>query len=118
MRIYTGQIKNLYVKSFQINKDGLRVIETESVVVRKDAPFYRNFVDKMISFEYDTYLPTQSEAEAFVLDAAQKSTGANIDGATCLYADYSDMQRVDVSKEEFKTLKKKYRAIRKITKKR
>ena len=107
-RIYTGEIRNLYVKSIEVNGKAMEVV-TDSMVVRKDAPFYPNFVGKLISFEFDTYLPTKDEAEAYVRETVQRNPNISLDRATCLYACYGEMSSQSVSNEEFKTYKKTYK---------
>lgn len=111
MKYCTGAIKNMYVKNVGVNESVSKVV-TESVVLKKDAPFYWNPLGRLISFEHNTFLPTKSEAEAFVVGRA-KSLPNHLHLATCIYADYGNMEVHEISRKEFKQLKKTYKAIRK-----
>ena len=57
MKYCTGPIKNMYVKNMGVNEK-IGEIVTESIVVRKNAPFYWNPLGRLVSFEYNTFLPT------------------------------------------------------------
>ena len=107
MIYFTGNIKKMYVKG--LNEDG--TIETESVVLLKDSPFYSNIVGRLISMEYNTFLPTRSEADYFV-ECLAKAHPNNLSGATCVYADYDNMKSCEVSKKDFKIKKKTYKEKR------
>ena len=111
MKIYNGKIKNLYVKSVEVNGDKINVL-TDSVVLRENAPFYVNRFGRLVSFEHATFLPTFDEAESFVKGVIMNTPKA-FDRATCLYACYGDMKEEEISKDQFKVLKKTYKNIRK-----
>ena len=111
MKYCTGTIKNMYVKSVGVNENAGKII-TDSMVINKNAPFYWNIVGRLVSFEYNTFLPTKSEAEAFVIGRA-KAFPEHLHLATCLYADYGNMESHEISKKDFKQLKKTYKAMRK-----
>lgn len=110
MKYCTGAIKNLYVKEMGINEDIGRVV-TESIVLKRNAPFYWNPLGKLISFEYNTFLPTRTEAEAFVMETVRRHPD-HPEIATCMYADYGNMEVHQISRKDFKTLKKTYKQIR------
>ena len=111
MKYCTGPIKNMYVKSMGVNEK-IGEIVTESIVLQKNAPFYWNPLGRLVSFEYNTFLPTKSEAEAFVEETARRHP-ERLDLATCMYADYGHMTVHEIGRSEFKQLKKTYKAIRK-----
>lgn len=98
--IYRGTLKNLYVKDFKVSEDGLIVaLDLDSVVVAKDSLFYRNFTGRLINFEHSTYLPSFTEAEAFVRDVCRHNP--NSSKASCLYADYDS---IEVAKDETRSV--------------
>ncbi|MBO5120586.1 MAG: hypothetical protein J6C28_02725 [Bacilli bacterium] len=111
MKYCTGPIKNMYVKSMGVNEK-IGEIVTESIVLQKNAPFYWNPLGRLVSFEYNTFLPTKSEAETFVEESAKRHPGC-LELATCMYADYGHMTVHEISRKEFKQLKKTYKEIRK-----
>ena len=115
MRIYTGQIRNMYVKNVEINGSNVRVV-TDSIVLKKKAPFYPNFVGRQISFEYGTFLPTQNEAIAYIEESVKRHP-ESADSVTCMYACYDSLTPQDLSKSEFKLLKKTWKDIRRLKKK-
>lgn len=106
--IYKGNINTLYVKDFQVTDKGVS-ITLDSVVIAKDSLFYRNFAGKMISFEYNTYLPTYTEAEHFVHSSANPKTG----GAPCVYVNYNSLEKCPEERRSVKELKKVFKAQRK-----
>ena len=111
MKYCTGPIKNMYVKNMGVNEK-IGEIVTESIVVRKNAPFYWNPLGRLVSFEYNTFLPTREEALTFVTEAAIRHP-EHPEMATCLYADYGHMESHEIGRKEFKALKKTYKAMRK-----
>ena len=111
MKYCTGTIKNMYVKSIGVNENAGKII-TDSMVINKNAPFYWNIVRRLISFEYNTFLPTKSEAKAFVVERARKFP-EHLHLATCMYADYGNMEVHEIGRKEFKQLKKTYKVMRK-----
>ncbi len=111
MKYCTGPIKNMYVKSMGIN-EGIGKVVTESIVLKKDAPFFWNGLGRLISFEYNTFLPTKNEAEAFVVESAKNHPNCP-ERATCMYADYSQMEVHEISRKDYKALKKTYKEMRK-----
>ena len=111
MKYCTGSIKNMYVKKVGISETASKVV-TESIVLKKNAPFYWNLLGRLISFEYNTFLPTKSEAEAFVVERA-KNFPEHLHLATCMYADYGNMEVHEIGRKEFKQLKKTYKVMRK-----
>lgn len=111
MKYCTGPIKNMYVKDMGIS-ESIGDIVTESIVLKKNAPFFWNGLGRLISFEYNTFLPTKSEAETFVLDAARRHP-EHPELATCMYADYGNMETHEISRKDFAVLKKTYKQMRK-----
>ena len=81
-------------------------------VLEKSAPFYYNFLGRLISLEHNTFLPTKSEAEAFVVERARKFPD-HLHLATCMYADYGNMEVHEIGRKDFKQLKKTYKIMRK-----
>ena len=110
--IYKGTLKNLYVKDFQVSEEGLVVaLDLESVVVAKDSLFYRNFTGRLINFEYNTYLPSFIEAEAFVRDVCRHNP--NSSKASCLYADYGSIEEAVDETRSVREIKKYYKTKKK-----
>lgn len=106
--IYKGNLNSLFIKDFQVTDKGVNV-SLESVVVKRDVLFYKNFIGKMICFEYDTHLPTYYEAEEFVKGSV-KEDGT---GSSCLYADYDSIHMFPEEKRSIKELKKEFKLQRK-----
>ena len=107
MKYCTGTIRNMYVKNIGVNEEAGKIV-TDNMIIKKDAPFYINRVGRLISLDYDTFLPTRTEAEAFVVGRA-KNFPDHLELATCLYADYGCMETHQISRKEFKELKKTYK---------
>ena len=106
--IYKGNLKSLFIKDLQITDNGVNAV-LESVVVKRDSLFYKNFIGKMVNFEYDTHLPSYSEAETFVRGSIREN-GTSL---SCMYADYDNMQVVPEETRTVKELKKEFKAQRK-----
>lgn len=111
MKYCTGPIKNMYVKSLGVNVNVGKVI-TESIVLQKNAPFYWNRFGRLVSFDYGTFLPTKSEAEAYIEEAVRLHP-EHLSNVTCMYADYGHIEVHEIGRKEFKELKKTYKQIRK-----
>lgn len=111
MRYCTGPIKNLYIKSMGVN-ESISEIVTDSMVLKKHSPFYWNMLGRLVSFEYNTFLPTKEEAEAYVMTTARRYP-EHPELATCVYADYGNMESHEIERREFRALKKTYKKIRK-----
>ena len=111
MKYCTGPIKTMRVKSIGVNEDVGKVV-TESIILQKDAPFYWNRLGRLVSFEYSTFLPTMTEAENYVVGVA-KNNPDHLEYATCMYADYDNMEVHQIEKEEYKELVKTYKQIKK-----
>lgn len=106
--IYKGNLNSLFIKDFQLTENGVNVA-LESSVVKRDVLFYKNFIGKMICFEYDTHLPSYYEAEAFVKGSV-KEDGT---GSSCLYADYDSIKPFPGETRSVKELKKEFKMQRK-----
>lgn len=108
MNIYRGDIKKVSVKNVEFYL-GTAVVKTETVVVQKDALFYSGFAGRKISFDYDTFLPTEYEARDLVVDAAKKDP---YNPSSCLFVDYNSLTPEPITKEGLKQLKKSYKGRR------
>ena len=110
--IYKGTLKTLYVKDFQVSDEGLVVaLDLDSVVVAKDSLFYRNFTGRLINFEHATFLPSFQEAEAFVKGVCECNPDSS--KASCLYADYSSIEKCPEETRSVREIKKYYKAKKK-----
>lgn len=109
MKVYRGEIKNAYVKNIDFC-DGVTVVTTDSVVVKKDALFYAGLTGRKISFDYNTYLATAEEAIDLLENSARDNPRINV--GSCLFVNYGDLVPEEISKEEFKQLKKSYKEQR------
>lgn len=107
MKYFTGDIKRMYVKNVTVDGN-ISNIETESVVLIKDSPFYCNIVGRLISMKYNTFLPTYSEAD-YVVERLARLNPDNLEAATCIYADYDNMKAHNTSKQDFKVMKKNFK---------
>ncbi len=114
MNIYKGDIKRFVVKRVEFGK-GAPVIKTESIVIKKDAKFYLGHTGRMISFDYNTYLPSQNEAACFLNEAI--NTNPDVQCTSCEYVDYTKLSHFDnVSRTQYKQMKKTYRRERALRK--
>lgn len=108
--ICKGTLKNLYASNIEVTDKGIKVV-LESTVIEKDSLFYHNFVGRLVNFKYNTYLPSYSEAKAFVRESCERHP--EIGGSTCLYADYSTIEPALEETRSVKQLKKEFNALRK-----
>ena len=106
MKYCTCDIKSVRIKNFCVNENISDAI-TEDVVLEKNSPFYWNFVGRIISLKHRTFLPTKEEARSIVLsEHLNHPKKTNI---SCMYADYENMGVHEISRKEFKQLKKTYK---------
>ena len=106
--IYKGNLKSLYVKGFQVTDKGI-IASLGTILLQRDALFYKNFVGKVINFQYDTHLPSYSEAETFLRSSAKPGSI----GLSCLYADYESIVPAPEETRSVKELKKEFKLQRK-----
>ncbi len=126
--IYKGTIKTLYADDFHLNKDNKLEKELKEKVVTDEGLFYY-FLGRYQNIEYGTYLPDYYEARDYLETSVENNQEDMIrilsdeeitdrekefakylltQKSSCLYADYSSIERSHtVPKEEFKELKKK-----------
>lgn len=110
-KLYTGNIKKLSFKNFEVNPSAFRKIAFDSVVVDKDALFFINCMGVPISVDYNTKLLTREEAEDFVEYLVEKHPNdPNL--ATCIYADEEFSFSHEVTRKELKKLFKDKKAER------
>lgn len=104
-----NDIKSVYVKGLELNGSKIEKICLESKVIKKDALFYKGLLGNMISFDYNTTLPSLDEAESYV----EQQVGVKpqfADVISCLYVDEDNMKLEGrVAKKRFKQLKKDYK---------
>ena len=114
-KLYTGEIRNLTIKSIDPNTSALKKIAYESTVVRNDALFYKNFAGAIISVDYDTKLLSRDEAEYF-LECCVETAPSRAMQASCLYQGTDFKFSHEVTNEELKKLIKTKKIERKIKK--
>ena len=61
-KLYTGEIKKLSIKNLDPKPGALMNLAYESMVIKKDALFYINFLGVPISVDFNTKLLTREEA--------------------------------------------------------
>ena len=110
MHIYRNDIRNLIVQDLDITPNGVKIVKTRSVVVKDNAPFYSGLGHSKISFDYGTVLC--SENEAFDYLSAVLTDNPSSSFRTWLYTTDQFVSE-EISRQEFKQLKKTYREIRK-----
>lgn len=107
--IYTGEIKKVYVKNINFSTNGsISEIELSQLTIVKDEKFYKNVLGKIISFKYDSSLPTEEEAK-FYAKSVISSNPTKLEQAECIFVDYDNLTPDAITKEEFKQLKKQYK---------
>ena len=110
MHIYRNDIRNLIVQDFDITPNGVKIVKTRSVVVKDNAPFYSGLGHSKISFDYGTVLCSENEALDYLSAILTDKPSSSI--RTCLYTTDQFVSE-EISRQEFKQLKKTYREIRK-----
>lgn len=110
MHIYRNDIRNLIVQDFDITPNGVKIVKTRSVVVKDNAPFYSGLGYSKISFDYGTVLCSEIEALDYLSAVLTDKPSSSI--RTCLYTTEQFVSE-EISRQEFKQLKKTYRKIRK-----
>lgn len=104
-----NDIKSVYVKGLELNGSKIEKICLESKVIKKDALFYKGLLGNMISFDYNTTLPSLDEAESYVEQQVSVKPQFS-DAISCLYVDEDNMRlERKVTKKRFKQLKKEYK---------
>ena len=114
-KLYTGEIKKLSIKNLDPKPGALMNLAYESMVIKKDALFYINFLGVPISVDFNTKLLTREEAVYYL----QNGLKVNPSLCHCLSCIYQDQQLTfshEVTKEEFKQLVKSKREERKAEK--
>lgn len=109
MRVYRGEIKNMYIRKIDF-AEGVAQAVTDTMVVRKDALFYTGITNRRISFEFNTYLATETEAKAYLEENVRANPNTYIN--SCLYVDYGTLTPEEMSRKDVKVLKKMYRQQR------
>lgn len=108
MKLLKSDIKCLFVKNIEVNACIVEKIETGEKFVLKDALFYEGIFNAIISFDYNTKLPTRPEALDYIKNIAKRSPDSLAE-ASCVYADYDEMKfDTFIDKKQFKQLKKSY----------
>jgi hypothetical protein len=107
--LYKGNIRNHSVSEITITNNGVQIAKSGSIIIKKDALFYRNFSGKMISLDYDTVLPTFEEA--FIYATNQLNNNKEVlQLASCVFVNDKELQYVKtISNKELKELKKSYK---------
>ena len=107
--LYKGPINTCYAKKLEVSRNFNTTHEVAYKVAKSDALFYRGIAGKMISFEYDTNLPTMEEATAYVMTHME-----NYPNNDCIFAEDGDIKPFkDISNEEFSKMKKEYKELKK-----
>ena len=106
MKYGTCDIKSMRIKSVGVNKN-INSIITEDVVLEKNSPFYWNCVGRVVSIKHNTFLPTKEEAHSVIV--TEQMNNPDKQNISCMYADYQNMVVYNVTRKEFKQLKKTYK---------
>lgn len=113
-RIYKANMRNLVVKDLEINADGVKILEYEKPVVKRELTFYVGFMGSYISFEYGTRLPDEYEAMDYVKESLNNRQDKTPPYPECTFVDESEMTfSHEICDKNFKVLKKYYRRMRK-----
>ena len=113
--IYKGPVRKIVVSKLEINDGMLQLAEYETPVVKKDALFYRGLFNEFISFDCNTILPDKEEAIDHVKELIELLQARKAPFPSCDFVNESEIKfSHQVSKQEFKTLKKEYKEIRRM----
>ena len=115
-KLYTGEVKRMTVKKLDIFPGTMDTLSFESVVVKKDALFYMNFLGVPISIDHGTKLLTKYESQYYLKECA-KRIPQKAEKISCIHADGPYTFSHEISDKEFKQLLKTKRAERKAAKK-
>ena len=112
--IYKGNLRNLSIKSLEVNNGRVSKIDFQSAVIKEDILFYRGILGAYISFDYNTRLPDYGEAREYVTQWVNGLADPSSERPHCIYTDIDEITfDRTVSKEEFKQMKKTYQQKRK-----
>ena len=114
-KLYTGEIKKLSIKNLDPKPGALMNLAYESMVIKKDALFYINFLGVPISVDFNTKLLTREEAVYYLQNGLKVNPGL-CQSLSCMYQDENLTFSHEVSKEEFKKLMKTKKEERKALK--
>lgn len=113
--IYKGPMRGLVVSKLELNNGVIKTLEYETPVIKKDLLFYRGRLNSFISFDYETIMPDQLEALDFIKNIAIQHNITEGPYPFCNYVNPGEIKfSHQVTKEEFKAIKKQYRQKRKI----
>ena len=108
-RLFTGNIRSFSITNLQLDGENVKKLEYATPIVQKDALFYKNMFDVMISLDHDNKLPDFAEAYDVILHIAKKHPDM-IKKLECLYTDNDEFKFYGkIPNREFKTLKKAFR---------
>ena len=115
--IYKNDVHKIVVKELTINKDGIKILDYEKPVIRRDMQFYKGIMNTFISFEHDTRLPDENEALDFIVESLKARKDKTAPYPECVFVDYDNMQYShQICNENFRAAKKYYKQMRKAKK--
>ena len=101
-RLFTGNIRSFSITNLQLDGENVKKLEYVTPIVQKDALFYKNMFDVMISLDHDNTYDV-------ILQIAKKHPDM-INKLDCLYTDDDEFKFYGkIPNREFKTLKKAFR---------
>ena len=113
-KLYKGNIRSLSITKLEFDGANIKDIKFNKAIIKKDALFYKNFFNVMISFDIDTKLPDFDEAYDCVFQVVSKHPEL-MNEVACQYTDFDEFKYfANVSGKEFRELKKSYKEKRKI----
>ena len=109
--IYKGNVMGFKVKNFQMDGNNISLLEYETPILHKDLYFYKNYFGVLISFDYDTKLPTFEEAFDYSSEVIRNYK--KIPVIPMHFVNENDLvhDRI-ITNKEFKELKKSYKTKR------
>ncbi len=111
-KIFTAPIHRLSIKSLNITENSFK-LETTSTVLKKNAYFYRNIFNKIISFDYSTRLATKEEADDYLIysiNANKNKDSLSNNSTDILYFDEDELTfEKEIKNKELKLMKKQYK---------
>ena len=117
--IYKGDIKTISISKLEINNGKISTLEYETPVIKKDGLFYIGALGAMISFDYETRLPDEVEAKAYVVESIeQRKEPEKKPYPGCFFINSSTLEYYSsLSNHQFKLMKKQYKELNKSLKK-
>ena len=111
-KIYKGPLRSVVVSKIEVCDGAVHLLEYETPIVKKDLQFYDGIFNTYISFEYGTRILDEADAMGYVCDAIKRR--GNYEPPYPVYNFVNSDEIVydqSLTNEQFKSLKRTYKAM-------